>query len=219
MAGSDDTPEDTPKPGIPPLGHNQTLDAANEVVMQHHKVHMDFVAQIASGATVGAGVLGIQIHQPLPRTHAIYALVGRVASEWARFEGILDAIIWDLLKVPGPTGACVTAQIMSSGPRLISIKALLLERGLFSNFDKEWGKTSELTAGLQVKRNRAVHDPWFLEKLSQTTSQQKSKPKDEKFVYGLVPYDIKKLRKLLADVIRLNRWAGKFRMKIQKHIE
>ena len=36
----------------------------------------------------------------LPDAHPFYALIGRVAAEWARLEHNLDLIIWDLLKSP-----------------------------------------------------------------------------------------------------------------------
>jgi hypothetical protein len=44
----------------------------------------------------------VTIHGPLPEDHPFYALVGRVASEWAHLEHILDTTIWDLLGIVPP---------------------------------------------------------------------------------------------------------------------
>jgi hypothetical protein len=58
------------------------------------------VASFGGSAVYGQGVIGrmvfnapgarIEIHEPLPKEHPIYSLVGRVASEWSHYEHVLD---------------------------------------------------------------------------------------------------------------------------------
>ncbi len=47
---------------------------------------------------------------PLPAKHSRYALIGRVAAEWAQLEHLLDLIIWNLLtRLDRETASCLTA--------------------------------------------------------------------------------------------------------------
>lgn len=187
-----------------------------------HPVQTDFsmVIEHLAGvsATFAAGSLTVQIDDPLPEGHPIFALVGRVASEWARYEGILDAIIWDLSGMPGPAAACITAQMIGSGPRLAAIKALLIEFGKYrktkgmpdGKVEQGLGKIEADTQDLQIRRNRAVHDPWYWDKSTRVTKQQKSKPKNE-WVFGLVPVESARLEDILKKIVSLSAYASQFR--------
>jgi len=195
-------------------GNQGWEDAANTAIRMHHD-NLAKASMIAARSTaMSSGRAILTIHEPLPPDHPIYALVGRIASEWARYEGILDAIIWDLCGLQGPTGACVTAQLMSAGPRLVAIRGLLLELRIDAS-KTELGQIEKRTFDLQVKRNRAVHDPWYWERSSQTTAQLKSKPKNE-WVFGMVPVKSETLTDLLQKVLYLSEMTGKLRNKLNE---
>jgi hypothetical protein len=74
---------------------------------------------VGGGKEITGRVFGYFVK--LPIDHPVYSLIGYVASEWAHLEMSLDEIIWELLGVKSPDGACVTAQLMSVWPRYNSI--------------------------------------------------------------------------------------------------
>ncbi len=76
----------------------------------------------ATGTSTGFAVS--QFHSPLPSDHPFYANVGRVASEWAQLEHLLDTVIWAFLQDKDAHLACITSQVMGFGPRCKAILAL-----------------------------------------------------------------------------------------------
>lgn len=99
---------------------------------------------------------------PLPDDHAFYGLVGRVASEWAHFEHVLDVLIWTMAGIDQQLAACLTAQIMGPPGKcraIISIGELRgLSKGLLAEVKTLLGNSYDPAD----KRARFVHDPWYL---------------------------------------------------------
>jgi hypothetical protein len=145
-------------------------------------------------------------HSALREDHPIYALVGRVAAEWANYESILDRIIWKLADLSGPRGACITAQLMGAGVRLVTITSLANHRGIMQKISDTIGELENRTYSLQENRNRADHDPWFLETPTNVVKQHRSQPKKQK-VFGFVPIDSNSLDILIAGIVKLNKRA------------
>src|SRR5436305_14777871 len=78
-----------------------------------------------------------------PKTHPLYAAVGRVAAEWAELEHNLDQIIWRLSGTTAPLAACITSQMIGHFPRFNAIVALVRSRRgdnkLIQSIEKEQG--------------------------------------------------------------------------------
>jgi hypothetical protein len=72
----------------------------------------------------------VKLHNLLPEDHPTYALIGRVAAEWARLEHKLDVMIWEMAKLPFEVGSCITGQMVGHAPRFNAISALGAIRGL-----------------------------------------------------------------------------------------
>ncbi len=157
--------------------------ATTHTVIANFAMPMAFAAAIATG---GVADLRVEILEPLPESHPVYALVGRVASEWSHFEGVLDTIIWKLARLPAPLGAAITAQIMGAGNRLVTIRSLATEVMLLDQIHDDLKTLEGRTFKWLKPRNRTVHDPWFWEIHSHETKQQRSMPKEE-LVFGMVP--------------------------------
>ncbi len=108
---------------------------------------------------------------PLPETHRFYPLIGRVAAEWAYLEHILDLINWDLTKGDKAANSCITGQIMNYLPKFRAIEALAMYYG----YDKATvGDIRSLKGKVQRvvdKRNRYVHDAWFLQTIGESTDK------------------------------------------------
>ena len=66
----------------------------------------------------------IQIHAKPPDDHWIYGYIGQVANAWARFERVLDIIIWNLSKIEYAKGACFTANYAGVYPKFNVIKTM-----------------------------------------------------------------------------------------------
>jgi hypothetical protein len=143
----------------------------------------------------------VRVHSTLPADHSAYALIGRVAAEWARLEHILDAIIWDIVGIRFETGSCITGQMIGHRPRFNAISALGTLRGLnakiLSDIETHQGKTSELAK----KRNRIVHDAWFIESGTGQIGQFRSVlPKADTFgIEDIDPEKVGDIIKKIAD--------------------
>lgn len=139
-----------------------------------------------------------------PDDHKIYSLVGRVASDWAHVEHLFDEMIWRLVGTDDIRGACVTAQMTGVYPRCKAIVALLTILGRRRNFDVEHlvKKTNELmqkSSGPGDKRNRIVHDPWYIYTEIDTTAQFKAVPQKD-YRYGVHPVDETELKTTLEEI-------------------
>lgn len=106
----------------------------------------------------GAGLL---VTHPLPDDHPFYALIGRVAAEWARLEHTLDEIIWDLAETPEDASSCVTSQILGHSSKFKAIYALVQFRRNNGQMLKRIRSLQGIVVGLSDERNRYVHDAWF----------------------------------------------------------
>jgi hypothetical protein len=145
--------------------------------------------------------------------HAIFSIVGQVASEWAHLEHILDLIIWDLAAIEHPEGACITAQLMGVTPRYRTLIAQLTHRSKKQNqFSKFISKVNTLMGSSyepQKHRNRIIHDPWYVifdpgpglltRPLSEEPAQFKSMP-SKNLTFGIERADLEQIKKTLADI-------------------
>jgi hypothetical protein len=105
----------------------------------------------------------VTIHSPLPAEHPFYANVGRVASEWAHLEHIIDVTIWEFLGVDNRLAACLTSQYPGIGQRCNAICALGLAMGLTKEDVKPFRKLKSDAFDVADWRARWVHDPWYVE--------------------------------------------------------
>jgi hypothetical protein len=92
----------------------------------------------------------------------IFEHIGRLASDWATIELLVNDCIWKLADVTPVLGACVTAQIFTINNRLMALISLMKLRGFPEEFIKEMNQFSDSLRGPSEKRNRAIHDPVFV---------------------------------------------------------
>jgi hypothetical protein len=89
------------------------------------------------------------------------AAVGLIASNWAGFELGLDKASLSLARIPETTGFCFTAQVIGPARKLDAYTALARLRGA-KKFIGELDIFSQDTTKLAERRNRIVHDPWYV---------------------------------------------------------
>jgi hypothetical protein len=97
--------------------------------------------------------------QPMPEQHPMYRLIGRIVTEAAFHEHILDVIIWRLKGLTPAEGIRCTNNL-SVDARYDTIIAQTNERGmtdLSKNFEDARSRSKAPTA----RRNRLVHDTWY----------------------------------------------------------
>jgi hypothetical protein len=152
----------------------------------------------------------LSVHAPLPESHPISSLVGHVASTWAHLEHTLDLAIWELLGVPPQVGASVTAQIMGAASRCKTIVALCKSKGLDESIAEKATKLMQKTYNTSDKRNRIVHDPFYLNKGSGDPGQFKAMPHKD-WSYGIQPVTEAGIRETLEEIAQLNLRAGELR--------
>ncbi|MGC9953208.1 MAG: hypothetical protein ABSD21_02890 [Rhizomicrobium sp.] len=144
----------------------------------------------------------------LERDHL--AAVGMVASNWAYFEAVIDDWVLRLAHIEPSIGACITAQIAGSGRKLdafISLSGFLRASAPSAN---DWEKFASKVAGVAERRNRVVHDPWFLIDPENPIRLEATARKKLRLEMILVPTtevnklakDIEKLRAKFEDMAR-----------------
>jgi hypothetical protein len=92
------------------------------------------------------------------------AAVGSVAGHWAVMEMHIDVCALQLAGLGNEqVGLCFTAQITGSARKLDAYIAVAKLKGA-EKTAAELDKFAKDTARLSEQRNRAVHDPWHIEK-------------------------------------------------------
>jgi hypothetical protein len=153
-----------------------------------------------------------------PDDHKIYSFVGRVASDWAHVEHLFDEIIWRLGAQDEIKGACITAQMMGVYPRCKAIVALLTAIGRRKSLDLKplIDRTIELMNKASGptspgdRRNRIVHDPWYVYTGVDQTAQFKAMPHKD-FRYGIHPVDLTELQETLQAIKNYSERVTKLR--------
>ncbi len=147
----------------------------------------------------------ISLYEPLPDDYPAYALIGRVASEWAHYEVILDMAVQVLEKLDGPIGASGKSQVRAALIQISSIKKLAQKRGCLSEIEKDVEALEEGTRDPQEQRNRIIHDPWTWERFSRKGPfQRRTKPRTNP---AFIPVPDEVLNKQIADTKDLQKKA------------
>lgn len=158
----------------------------------------------------------LTVHRALPADHDFYKLVGRVASEWAGLEHVLDLVIWELAtwNVTGlsqPHVACITAQIMGVPGRCKAIVALGKLKGLdHKEILKPFLKLMQDSYAASEFRHRIVHDPWYMEDGSKNPGQFKAMPFSDQR-YGIYDITQAEIDETISSIKALSERAGKLR--------
>jgi hypothetical protein len=155
-----------------------------------------------------------------PDDHPIYSLVGRVASDWAHVEHLFDEMIWHLGAKDVVRGASITAQMTGVASRCRAIIGLLTTIGKRpqTNTQSLISKTEELmnkSYGPSDRRNRIVHDPWYVYTGLNQTAQFKAMPHKD-LRYGVHPVDFTELNNALTEIKNYSDRVTKLRDDILK---
>lgn len=171
----------------------------------------DSMVLFALSAKVRITGAGKAFNRP-PQDHPIHSLVGRIACEWSHLEWMLDRVIFELASIDQRMGACITGQMMGVWPRLSAIEALAVAR---QEQTEHFGEIRTLTKKLakdcrpvSEKRNRIVHDPWYVEANSNASGRYRSAARSEKFQYGIKDEDDQDLQRTLLEIESLSEQAN-----------
>src|SRR5262245_50287134 len=180
----------------------QKVGAAVGPRMTDKPDHVDIsVVSSSSSATVVLGsVVRIGPEKPPPE-HPIYSYVGRVASEWAHVEHTLDQIIWQLAGTQEKQGACITAQVNGAYNRCKAIIALLKaqQSEAATRLVSRVNDLANTSNGPNEKRNRIVHDPWYIYTDRAQVGQFRSMA-HKHWEYGIYPVDLEALQDALQSI-------------------
>jgi hypothetical protein len=140
-----------------------------------------------------------------PVDHGIYKLIGRVAAEWSRLEHALDRIIWTLAETLYPDGACITSQLSATSRYKVICAQLSLRTTQDSQFRRYIPRITTLMQKSyepQEKRNRIIHDAWYLDAEEKAPGQFRSWPhKNPEF--GVRAVDLDGIEQTIADATQL----------------
>jgi hypothetical protein len=161
-------------------------------------------------------------YQRLNDDHPVYHLIGRVTAEWSHLEHVLDRILWHLLGVKPEQAACVTGQLIGTGPRYRAIIAQLTYLKIREpNAEKYIGRVNKLNDaihGPQEKRNRIVHDEWFADHREEQLAQFRAWPaKDLRF--GISPVLRAEIESTVVAIRKLTDRAEQLFKDIRAHIK
>lgn len=201
---SDEKDRDKP----PESSLSDQLQAASKAAEQHLVLHPE-----TAHFTLIMGDVRMTVHAPLPDTHPQLALIGQIAAAWSVIEHELDTVIWRLAELQPETGACLTAQMIGIRPRFLTIIALCTH----AQFPKDFITKIEDVMNKGVKpgegRNRVIHDPWYLELMSQQAAQFRAMPA-KKLTYGFKPMPKEELDDILEKIAKYSGKITDLRMTI-----
>ena len=127
-----------------------------------------------------------------------YTGVGRIAVAWAFFETHVNRAIWELANVEQYAGACITSQIIQSGPRFRALIALVNFRGGKAGTIKKLNSMSNGVDSLARRRNRFAHDPAAPDE--QGNFHRLEITADRKLEFAMLPSEIAQLERLENDI-------------------
>lgn len=135
---------------------------------------------------------------------AHYAAIGRVAANWTYFEYEIDHQSIALAGFSPPLAACLTAQISGHGRKLDAYIALADLRDPLPAHMSALHKLAMDAKKLSIRRNRVVHDPWFMVAAS-TQARRFEISASKKLIYELVHYPTPKVERLAEEIGALTR--------------
>lgn len=139
-------------------------------------------------------------------TEPHYKEIGKVAANWAVLELLVGSALWRIAQVNDYEGACLTAQIPNMARRIDALAALVKVRGGSKGIVTKINKFGEDTFGLNEQRNRIVHDPWYIDRVTGEIQRlEVSAKRTLKFSY--VAVSVNEIQ-AVVDLIHnhINRW-------------
>jgi hypothetical protein len=104
---------------------------------------------------------------------------------------------------------------LGSFARITAIEALCVRRGLAEDIRKDIGEIKRKMKNCQDRRNRILHDPWYVGKAE--VAQFKSMPRDE-FEVGFKPvteaYLVETLEKIERRIDELQKLRARIRVRL-----
>jgi len=154
----------------------------------------------AAGYRITGSPAAVLIHVPLPSTSAILQQIGQISVGWAAFEHVLDRAIWHLSGLPPKEAAdTITKSLVGHGRRFKEIgsrwNALASSKASLS----AWHALEQAATPVSFRRNRVVHDAWFLEKDNKTPAQWRAMPKHDP-QFGMIAIAPSDLDMLINDI-------------------
>jgi len=154
----------------------------------------------------------------IPEVDPYLTEVGRIASAWAMLEFHIDLLIWELIEVEHMLGACVTSQLTNVGARLRTLAALVRLREGSAGLIKEINSFDGVTAIVQQKRNRAVHDTWMYNRARKSAAQVNVTIAEKQLKFGINDVAMPELTTIHAEVKRHVEKFLKLSLKIRKEL-
>ena len=125
--------------------------------------------------------------------------IGYVVTGWAALEHEVNKVIWSLASMTDEDGACITAQFSGFLPRMRALIALAHRNGADEKLLKDLNKFSALADGLARKRNRIVHDPWYIRSDLSNLGRLEITA-DKKLVFEIRPHDPIEITKIAHEI-------------------
>ncbi len=132
----------------------------------------------------------------------IYTAIGKVATNWATLETLMDSVLWRIASVDDSVGACFTAQFSGIGPRFRVLEALLDIRLSGHNLGPRIKELSRQAQKQNDLRNRTIHDPlsFHVETNEPTRLQISAHPK---LVFRQIPISVEKINEVVDGIVHL----------------
>jgi hypothetical protein len=142
---------------------------------------------------------GWTVHASLPTNHPIHSLVGQVVVKWSEIDHALDRTISHLLNLDPRTGSSLRGQIQQTTGKIAAVVALCqqlkVDQALIADLNNQ--KIIEVQPCID-RRNRIIHDPWFVEEPNETIKQLRGMAQSvNKFGYHAVD------EKYLDDTLKM----------------
>jgi hypothetical protein len=128
-----------------------------------------------------------------------YTVIGRVASNWAHLETMIDGCIAKLAMCGEQEMACVTAQLIGPSKRMDALLSLFVHRGGSSTLRKKIKAFQGRVQQLGEDRNRIVHDAMVIRIDTGEAHKALITAKGE-LKYEFLPLSIESMKKTAAKI-------------------
>lgn len=189
---------------------------------------VDYVLKAETGHfKIDGNSLRFTVQTKLPEEHGAYSLIGRVASEWAHFEHVLDLTIWELVGAEAAKVSSLTAQMMGAYPRIKAIISLLRTRTgnitdehhlgndeLIKKYTSLMGRTNDPSDA----RARLVHDAWYMQQDTSEPTQFRAMPWRNP-QHGFEAVNLEAVGKLIEQIHNLTAQAAELKERALNALE
>jgi hypothetical protein len=144
--------------------------------------------------------------------------IGEMIVAWALFEHRLDVTIYNLVNAGPKECACITSQLRGTASRFQVIIDLCNLQQIPEYLIKELDNINQDGVALSKRRNRYIHDPWFVDNETGGGVQLFKNYVQNELSWKIHEVPLPDIKAFIADVGGIDYRIGEIRTRILQHL-